>query len=209
MLRIHHAPLTRSIRIVWLAEELDLEYELLPVEFSAAGQPGGVRAERGPEHLAVSPMGKVPAIQDGKTAMFESGAIVEYLIERYGSHLAPPPNSPRRPFYLQWVHFTEASLQRHLDYVFSHEHARPEEERSPAIADEARQVAREALGLVERALSPGPFLLGPDFSGADIMLGFTLLSAKHLAVLTPDFSSTNGYLDRLVARPALLKAIAA
>lgn len=208
MIRVHHATLTRSIRIVWLLEELGVEYELVPVSFSPAGTPGGVRAQRDARHVAISPMGKVPAIQDGAIAMFESGAILEYLIERYGEHLAPGRGSPLRPAYLQWVHFAEASLQRHLDHVFSHEHARPEAERVPEVAAEAREFATRALGLVEGALSPGPFLLGAEFSGADVMLGYTLLSAKHLGVLTPTFSSANRYLDLLVARPALLKAIA-
>ena len=209
MIRIHHATLTRSIRIVWLLEELGLEYELVSVSFSPPGTVGGVRAERSPEHVAVSPMGKVPAIQDGKINMFESGAILEYLIERYGRHLAPQGNSPLRPAYLQWVHFTEATLQRQLDYVFSNEHARPESERVPSAAVEARELATNALALVEAALDPGPFILGADFSGADIMLGYTLLSAKHLGVLTPEFPNANRYLNLLVTRPALLKSIAA
>lgn len=208
MIRLHHAKLTRSVRIVWLLEELGVDYELVPVLFSPAGRSGGVRAERSPEHVAVSPMGKVPAIRDGRTALFESGAIVEYVIERYGRHLAPRPESPLWAAYLQWVHFSEATLQRQLDQVFEHEHAQAEAERIPGEAAKARQRGSEALGLVERALDPGPFLLGSDFSGADIMLGYTLLSAKHLGVLTPAFPNTNRYLELLVTRPALRKAIA-
>ncbi len=185
-----------------------MEYELVPVTFSPAGELGGARAERSPEHVAVSPMGKVPAIQDDGVSLFESGAILEYLIERYGTHLAPQPSSPLRPAYLQWVHFSEATLQRQLDYVFSHEHARSEAERIRSVALEARELASSALALVETALDPGPFILGMEFSGADVMLGFTLLSAKHLGVLTPEFPNANRYLDLLVTRPALLKAVA-
>ena len=70
-------------------------------------------------------------------------------------------------------------------------------------------MATSALALVEAALAPGPFILGTEFSGADIMLGYTLLSAKHLGVLTPEFPNASRYLDLLVTRPALLKAIAA
>ena len=100
MIRVHHATLTRSVRIVWLCEELPVKYELLPVNFSPSGTSGGVRAARKPEHVAVSPMGKVPAIQDGQLTMFESGAILEFLIERYGPHLAPAAGSPLRSAYL-------------------------------------------------------------------------------------------------------------
>lgn len=120
----------------------------------------------------------------------------------------PLATSPLRSAYLQWVHFAEATLQRQIDYVFSHEHARSVPERIPSIASEAREFASDALALVEAELDSGPFILGTEFAGADMMLGYTLLSARHLGVLTTEFPNANRYLNRLVTRPALPKAIA-
>jgi len=101
-------------------------------------------------------MGRVPAIRDDEITLFESGAILEYVVERYGRHPAAPPNSPSRPAYLQWVDFSEATLQRPLDYVLSNEHARPEREPIASFAAEARERATHALVLVEPALPQAP-----------------------------------------------------
>ena len=209
MVHLYHAVLTRSVRIYWLLEELGVQYTIVPVVFSPPGQPGGVRSEKTPEHLAVSPLGKVPAIRDGDLTMFESGAIVEYLIERYGNgRMAPKPEERQHATYLQWIHFAEATFQRALDDIFSHEHARAQEERVASVAIDARQRATAALDVLENALNGRDYLLGADLSGADIMMGYTLLSSKYFGVLTDHQSNASSYLTRLVARPALRKALA-
>ena len=150
----------------------------------------------------------MPAIRDGDLTLFESGAILEYLIERYGNgRLAPRPGEPQRGAYLQWVHFAEASFQRALDDVFSHEHARAPEERVASVAADARQRATAALDVLENALGKSDYLLGAELTGADIMMGYTLLSSKYFGILTDDRTRASAYLTRLLARPAFRKAL--
>jgi glutathione S-transferase len=208
MIKLYHGVLTRSVRIFWLLEELGLRYELERVVFTPPGSEGGVRSEKSPAHLNAHPLGKVPTIEDGEIALFESGAILEYILERHGrGRLAPPSDSPLRPAFLQWVHFAEATLQRALDEIFSQTEARPESERVPALAAEARERAAAAVQAVEQGLHGRDYLLGAEFSGADIMMGYTLLSAKYFGVVTDKHPNVKAYLERLVSRPALRKAL--
>ena len=102
-MKLYHSPRTRSVRIYWLLEELGVPYELEVVDFTLPVSPPRPFAQR-------SPFGKFPAFVDGDVAMFESGAILEYVLERYGKgRLAPAPGTPQRAAFLQWVHFAEAT----------------------------------------------------------------------------------------------------
>ena len=98
-MKIYYAPNTRAVRIVWLCNELQLPYELERFKL-------GDKAMRAPEYLHVHPLGRVPTIEDGDTTVFESGAIVQYILARYGQgRLAPTVESPDFGPYLQWLHF--------------------------------------------------------------------------------------------------------
>src|SRR6185369_16675973 len=100
MIRLYYAPRTRAVRVRWLLEELGVPHELARVEFN---RPSHTFAQS-------TPLGKLPVIEDGDTTIGESGAIVEYILERYGNgNLAPPIGSPLRGEFLQWVHFAEAT----------------------------------------------------------------------------------------------------
>src|ERR1051326_5343320 len=100
MITLYHAPRTRSVRIHWLLEELGLPYRLQVVDFVPPPTPFAQR----------TPPGKFPAMVDGDVTMFESGAIVEYVLERHGKgRLAPPPGTAARAAFLQWIHFAEAT----------------------------------------------------------------------------------------------------
>src|SRR5258706_13937497 len=114
MIVVHHAPKARSVRVVWLLEELGVPYEVRNVALAR-------ETPRSAEHLRVHPLGKVPAIEDGGLTMFESGAIVEYLLERHGAgRLAPAPGTPERGMYLQWLHFGEATCLPPLSDFVQH-----------------------------------------------------------------------------------------
>ena len=103
-MKLHHAPNTRSVRIVWLLEELGLSYDL---ELYKLGDPG----MRSSEYLKVHPMGRVPVLEDGDTKIFESGAIVQYVLAKYGEgKLSPNPSSPDFGTYLQWLHYAEGMI---------------------------------------------------------------------------------------------------
>ena len=197
MIKLYHAPLTRSVRIYWLLEELGIAYELETVSFRSDTIPFG----------QATPVGKLPAIQDGDLTMFESGAILEYIIERYGKgRLAPPPGSSLRGQYLQWVHFAEATAFPPLGNLAWHVLFKKDAETIPTAMADYRRLAAAALQVVETALTHREFLLESGFSGADIMMGFTLGCARMLGALTERFPNATAYLKRLEARPAFQKA---
>ncbi len=199
MIKLYHAPLTRSIRILWLLEELGLPYAIEPVTFTLPTTPFSQR----------TPSGKLPVIEDGDLTMFESGAILEYILERYGNgRLAPPPGMPLRGTFLQWVHFAEATAFPPMGDIARHTLFNPEAERIPAVVADARERAAVTLDVAERALAGKDYLLGRDFSAADIMMGYTLLAATSLGVLGARHPNLTAYFERLQARPAFQKALA-
>jgi glutathione S-transferase len=198
MIKLYHAPFTRSIRVLWLLEELGIPYKLEAVKFTPPKLPFG----------QASPYGKVPAIEDGDLVMMESGAIVEYLLERYGDgKLAPRIGSDDRGRYLQWVHFAEATALPPVGEIVRHTLFKPEAERIPAVVEDARARAAVTFGVVERALHGKPYLLGDEFTAADIMMGVTLLIARRFELLGESLPNLTAYVARLEARPALAKAL--
>ncbi|MBL8382244.1 MAG: glutathione S-transferase family protein [Burkholderiales bacterium] len=203
MIRIYHAPNTRSIRIIWLCEELGLPYTIEAIDFSPSFR-------HAPGYRRLNPVGKVPAIADGDFTMFESGAIVEYLLERYGQgRLRPVPGSEDSARYLQWSWFAEATFARPLGDIAQHTVVRPEAERIPAMVADGKARALLCLDAVDAAVSGRRFLVGASFSAADIMMGYTLFLARLFGVMTADsHAAANAYYDGLLQRPGFVKALA-
>lgn len=197
-MKLYHAPLTRSIRVLWLLEELGLPYELEVVKFSAQKSPFG----------QASPYGKVPALVDGDVTLIESGAIVEWILERHDAgRLGPRAGEPERADLLQWIHFAEATVMPPLGEIVRHTIFKPEAERIPAVVADARQRLATTLGVVERRLEGRDHLLDRGFSAADVMMGVSLLIARRLQSLDPKLTRIAAYLARLEARPALQTAM--
>jgi glutathione S-transferase len=197
MIKLYHSALTRSVRIYWLLEELGLPYDLETVAFTPPFTPFSQR----------TPFGKVPVIQDGDLTMFESGAILEYVLERYGEgRLAPAPGTPLRGPFLQWVHFAEATAMPPLGDLVRHTIFKPEAERIPAVVADARIRAAAVLKVLEHALTGKDYLLGSEFSAADIMMGYTLQSARWFGLLTEGYPNISAYMARLETRPAFQRA---
>lgn len=198
-MKLYHAPLTRSVRILWLLDELGLECEVTRMGYQPPERP----------FSQPTPVGKFPVLEDDGDTIFESGAIVEYLIERYGNgRLAPAPGHPGRAHYLQWMHYAEGTFFGPITTIANHTMFKPEADRIPALVDEAREHAVPMIQQIEDALADGrSFLLGEDFSGADIMLGYGLMAAKMFGILDERFPKTSAYFDRLASRPAYQKAI--
>lgn len=194
VLKLYFAPRTRAVRILWLLEELDLPYRLHRIEFAPTS---------GRFFIQRTPTGKLPTLEDGEVVMFESGAIVEYLVERYGQgRLAPAPGTRERAAYLQWLHFAEATAFPPLGIVVWLTRYRDDADRHAEIVADARGRARSALELVDRELAGKTYLLGEAFSAADVMMGFTLWAARFLELLDDDFGHATAYLARLEDRPA-------
>jgi glutathione S-transferase len=200
VIKLYFAPRTRAVRVVWLLEELGLPYELERAEFV----PPAV------DFFSQStPLGKFPTLVDGDLVMCESGAIIEYILERYGDgRLAPPIGSPARPLYLQWLHFAESTAFPPLGIIVWLTRYRGEAESQKTLLEDARKRAASGFEFLERSLRDGEYVVGATFTAADIMLGFTLVAGQALGVLDDRFPKTNAYLARLVERPAFQRAAA-
>jgi glutathione S-transferase len=200
MLKLWYAPRTRALRVVWLLEELGLPYTLERVEFVPTANEFFIQK---------SPLGKLPVLEDGDVVMCESGAIVEYALERYGNgRLAPPIGSPKRAAFLQWLHFAESTAFPPLGVVIWLTRYRGDSAQYDTLIADSRARAASGIEFVERQLGRKAWLLGDEFSAADIMMGFTLGAARLLGALDDRFGSLNGYLARLQARPAFKRTMA-
>jgi glutathione S-transferase len=202
MLRLYHAPLSRSCRIRWLLEELGLPYEIVPMQINP-------QSLQQPDYLAKNPNGRVPTLEDGDTVVWESGAICQYLLERYGEgRLEPDVGAPERAAFLQWLHWSEATALPPISDLVQHTMLRPEHERLAAVVPDAVARIGRCLDVVERALEGREWIAGDEFTAADVMLGYTLELARLLRQLG-DRPNTRAYLERLSKRPAFQKAFAA
>ncbi len=202
MLHIYHAPNTRGLRVIWLCEELALPYEVTMVDFSPE-----YRAT--PEWRALNPTGKVPVMTDGEIKMFESGAMMDYVLDRYGDGRLQPQDDPAQlAEYLQWHWFAEATLARPLGEIVNHGREFPGDLRIPEVADEMANRAAICLQAVAQHMQDRQYLLGEHFSAADISMGYSLMLAE---LLTPDRmpDSLSAYWQRLNTRPAYIAATAA
>jgi glutathione S-transferase len=200
MIKLYFAPRTRSVRILWLLEELGLPYELERVEFKPTSTTFFTQQ---------TPLGKLPTIEDGDVIMCESGAIVEYILERYGEgRLAPPPGSPERATFLQWLHFAESTAFAPIGIIAWLALYRDDTERHATIIEDARARAAMGLGFLERGIGEKLYLVGDDFTAADVMMGFTLVASRLIGVLDGRHPRLNAYLERLQGRTAFQKAIA-
>ena len=178
MIRIHHAKSTRSVRNIWLCEELGLAYEAVAIDFS----PG---YRESPDWRAKHPQGKVPVMEDGEVTIFESCAINQYLLDRYGEgRLQPAPGTAEAARYQQWCWFAESSFARPLGDWIHHGRLRPPEQRILGVVADARLRAEPCLAATDRQLMDNAYLLGDTFSNADIIMAWTLRVAKILGLLT-------------------------
>ena len=199
MIVIHHLNNSRSQRILWLLEELGLEYRL--EKYSR--DPKTNLAP--PELRAIHPLGKSPVMQDGDLILPESGAIIEYLLERYGDgRLAPQPGTPERVRYLYWMHFSEGTLMLHL---VSRLYLMRVGEAAKAMQDRVEVMIGNELDLVEDELGRSSHIAGEEFSAADIQMGFPLEFAVFAGLATDKHAKVRDYLGRMQARPAYRRAI--
>jgi len=198
MLRIYHAPGTRSVRPIWACFELGLKIEIEPVDFSLAYR-------NTPEWRAISPAGKLPVLTDGELTMFESGAMVDYILDRYGEgRLRPPVGTAARALCQQWCWFSEATLLRPLGL------AALLRDPPEAVVAAGLAKAKEAIGVVDSALAGRAYMLGGEFTAADIMMGYALAFLDHLKLLDGDVHRNGvAYLARLKSREAFQRALSA
>jgi glutathione S-transferase len=201
-MKLYHAPGSRSARIVWLFEELGLPYELETI-------PLGDPAMRSPDYLKIHPGGRVPVLVDGDITLFESGAIIQYVLARYGDgRLVPDIGSPDFPRYLQWFHYAEGMMMPQVNIIVVETKFLPPEKQNPTNLARATKLLTRMLGAVDQALAGEEYLAGA-FSGADIITGHACVVSDRLGADLSGAPNVRAYVDRLKARPALVKALAA
>ena len=200
MLTLHFAPNSRAGRIVWLLEELGLEYELNRMDF----HPKDLKSD---EHRARHPLGRVPVLDDGDTRLWESGAIVEYIVAKYtDGALKPTVDSPLFAEYLQWFHYCEGMVMPPINTVVVQTILLPPERQNKEALDQAIRLLGRALAPIDEALAGKEYLIG-DFSAADVMLGHSCFMASRFGSVSDDMQNLKAYVDRIAARPAFDKAI--
>ena len=213
MIVVHHLNNSRSQRVLWLLEELGLPYEIRRYQ----RDPKTMLAP--PELRAVHPLGKSPVITEEGLTIAESGAIIEYLIERHGAgRLAPPTGSPERLRYTYWLHFAEGSAMSPLlmKLVFDRIESGP----MPFFAKPiARAIAAKVkssfiepninaqLDYMEAELGRAPWFAGAEFSAADIQMSFVIEAAAARGGLDARRPRLMDWLARIHARPAYARAI--
>ena len=200
MLKLHFAPNSRAGRIVWLLEELGLEYELNRMDFN----PKDLKSD---EHRARHPLGRVPVLDDGDVSIFESGAIVEYVMARHKEGgLKPAVDSPAFPEYLQWFHYCEGMVMPPINTIVVHTLLLPEDRRDETVLAQARKLLTRSLAIVEASMGDKEYLAG-DFSAADVMLGHSIFMSNRLGCITDDMPKLKAYIGRVEQRPAFQKAM--
>ena len=199
-LKLHFAPNSRASRISWLLEELELPYELNLMAF----HPKDLKSD---EHRARHPLGRVPVLDDGEVSIFESGAIVDYILERHkNGGLKPSVDSPHFAPYLQWFHYCEGMVMPPVNTIVVHTLLLPPERRDETVLEQARKLLTRAWQPVDETLAGKDYLIG-DFSGADIMLGHAAFMSNRLGCIPQEMANLKAYVQRISERPAFAKAI--
>ncbi|MEM7366246.1 MAG: glutathione S-transferase family protein [Pseudomonadota bacterium] len=200
MLTLHFAPNSRAGRIVWLLEELELPYEINKMAF----HPKDLKSD---EHRARHPLGRVPVLDDGDIRIYESGAIVEYVIERHkNGGLKPAVDDALYPEFLQWFHYCEGMVMPPVNTIVVQTVLLPPDRRDETALGQAQRLLSKALAPVDEALAGRDYLIG-DFSAADIMLGHACFMSNRLGCVSDDMPNLKAYVEKVAARPAFKTAI--
>ncbi len=201
MITIYHLSSSRSERIVWLMEELGLEYKLEVFQ----REPNGAAPA---PMKAIHPLGKAPIIRDGDTVLAESGAIVDYIVHRHADgRLAVQPRAPEYARYVYWLHFAEGSLMSLMLIALVLSRV-PEANESP-VKIRVLERLKQMLFFVDAELGEGPYFAGADFTAADVLMTFPFTTMRHF--LDYDLApcpNILAFVKRIESRPAYRKAMA-
>ncbi len=201
MITIYHLDTSRSERIVWLMEELGLDYRLELFQRNANGS--------APDTMkAIHALGKAPVIRDGDTILAESGAIVDYIVHRHaGGRLAVAPSAAEYARYIYWFHFAEGTLMSLLILALVLSRV-PEAEASP-VRTRVLDRMKHTLSFIDSELSHAAYFAGATFTAADVMMTFPFTTMRHfLNYELATYVHILAYLRRIEARPAYQKAMA-
>jgi len=200
MLKVHFAPNSRAGRIIWILEELNLPYEVNRMDF----HPKDLKSD---EHRSRHPLGRIPVLDDGDVRIYESGAIVEYILERHkNGNLKPEVSSEKYPEYLQWLHYCEGMVMPPINTIIVQTLLLPEDRRDENVLNQAKRLLSKSLEPVNQSLAEREYLIG-DFSAADIMLGHACFMSNRLGCVNEEMLNMKSYVENINKRPAFQIAI--
>jgi glutathione S-transferase len=201
MLTVHHLGKSQSERIVWLCEELELPYELKRYARDS------VTMLAPPDYKALHPIGAAPVIVDGDLVLAESGAIVDYIMAKYGKgRLVLGPDAPDFAQFLYWFHFANGTLQAGMGRLMLLNRLKLAED-NPMLAATKARVDR-AFDLVDARVRDAEYLAGSSFTTGDIMMGFSLTTMRYFQPYDlARCPNVVKYLGRIGARPAYQRAM--
>jgi glutathione S-transferase len=192
MMQLYWSPRTRSFTALWLMEETGQPYERVLTDISTG-------AQKKAEYLAINPMGKVPALKDGEATLAEAAAICAYVAERYPqAKLAPALGDLLRAKYLYWLFFMPGCIEPAMVQISTKIEINPF---TAGWGDAAR-----VFDVLDNALAKGPWILGENFSAADVAIGAALNFSVRLFKMVPSRPSFDAYIARCMARPAFQRA---
>jgi glutathione S-transferase len=195
MITIYHVEERRSERVVWLMEELGLPYELVFVNGDLLGSLKKITEQH--------PLGYAPTVRDGDIVLVESGAILEYIMARYGGgRLSVPPESADYPHYVQWFHLAEGSVAFRLIVEFIIHGFGPNPDKKSPMASHLRGGARKIMDLAESAVASRPYFGGQAFTAADIMMHFCVRMARLWKMDFSAYPAMTAWYEKVTQRPA-------
>lgn len=202
MIKVFHIAPGRSIRVLWLLEEVGIPY-------SVEGLAVPIR-ERSPEYLALNPAGLFPTVIDEGEVLVESLSICDHIARRHGgAMLVRDPGDPDYRAYFQWLLFGDATLGIPLVNMMRYGERQPVERRIPQVVADARTAFAHRLTALEQRLEASRHVASDQFTLADISVGYTVwLSAAFFGLKGALGPCTTAYLDRLLAREPFQRALA-
>lgn len=200
-MKLYFVPKTRSTRARWVLEELGLPYELVRIDPKKGDN-------RHPEYLKLNPLGHVPTLVDGDFTLYESAAICMQLADQHlEKNLAPALGSPERGHYYQWIFYAMTEIEPQLVAAMLHKVFLPEAKQDKKAAEEAVERFAKAAQVLDEHLLNRSFLLGSQFTAADVVVCSVLSWGRWLGVMDDLYPNLHHYIDRCMARPAAKRAL--
>jgi len=199
-LKIHGIAKSRAIRNIWTAEELGVPYEQVKVGWTDGGT-------KKPEFLAINPNAAVPALQDGKLALFESLAINLYLAKKYGAGKLYPASIEDEAKTWQWALWVATEVERHTGTYGMHTWGYVPEKRDPKVAADALKALEKPMGVLNQHLAKQPYLLGGSFTVADLNVAGVFFSPYVMKFDFSPWPNVKAWIDRCFTRKAAQKTI--
>ena len=198
-MKLYYARNSRAVRVAWLLEELNIEYEIQKFDL-------GSKEMRSPDYLEIHPMGRVPTLEDGQVKIFESGAIIQYILDKHKNNsFVPSFEDQEFSNYLQWFHYAEGMIMPPMNIIVVETILLPPERRNEVNVKRATKLLNQMLLAVDAHMNNRDYLAG-TFSAADLMTGHAVIMADRLGADISDKPNLLTYIARLTERPAFQKA---